>query len=92
MRRRYPGGVRRRPGPVALSYVQKLAVRSTSRELLGAASARCAAELAHKHGRGRVPVAAIAAVTHNFDNWLRAALDATVAVPTMADAVDEGDC
>jgi hypothetical protein len=43
------------------------------------ASARCAAELARRHGAGHVPTEAIDAVVGKFHDWLVLAVDAATA-------------
>ena len=71
--------------------IQVLARRNTSGELSGATSARCAAELARKHGAGDVPQEAVDAVVSRFSAWLRLACEATrTAAPEPEDA-DEGE-
>ena len=64
--------------------VQQLALRYRAGTLLGAASARCAAELGARYG-GNVPATEIEAVTAQFSAWLQAACKVTRPAPAKAD-------
>ena len=71
--------------------VQALAWRNNSGELIAAASCRCAAELARRHGAGKVPQEAVEAVTAQFSFWLRSACDATGEAPAADRDEDENE-
>jgi len=76
------------------STTQVIATRHNSGTLIGAASARCAAELVRRHGCGAVPTEAVDAVVGRFHDWLVLAIDAAAAIPISvhdADGEDE-DC
>ena len=70
---------------VRSEVVRGLATRFRARDLVGAAGARCAVELARRHD-GPVPSEEIDAVTERFGRWLRSACNA--ARPTENEAAD----
>ena len=70
---------------VRSEVVRGLATRFRARDLVGAAGARCAVELARRHD-GPVPSEEIDAVTERFGRWLRSACNAVR--PTENEAAD----
>ena len=71
------------------SRTQLLALRNNAGELLGATSARCAAELARRHA-GSVPQEAVEAVVMQFSDWLQAACEATLEEPARVADDEQG--
>jgi hypothetical protein len=62
-----------------VSTAQVIAMRHNSGTVIGAASARAAAELVRRHGSGAVPTEAVDTIVEKFHDWLVLAVDAATA-------------